>query len=112
MTNKEKFLKVRACLTDTDLIAFIDERIAILDRKAEASKNATRKPSKTQVENETLKTDILGFVSNANGRMTIADVKNAFDLSSQKVTPLMNALVDENKLTKVVEKRVSYYSLA
>jgi DNA-binding transcriptional regulator GbsR (MarR family) len=33
-------------------------------------------------------------------------------LSNQKVSALVNALVDEGKVTKTVEKRKSYFALA
>lgn len=111
MTKSEMFSRIASHLTDVDEIAFINHEIELLANKAERAKNATRKPTKVQAENEVLKASILDFVASV-GTATIKAVAENFDKSSQKVTPLMNALVEEGKLTKVVEKRVAKYSLA
>lgn len=109
MTKRDYFNKIKTLVSDTDVIAFCDAQIALLDKKAEASKNATRKPTKVQIANEALKNDILGFI--ADKTVVIADVAANFDLSTQKVTPLMNALVSDGKLAKTVEKRKAHYSV-
>jgi predicted HTH transcriptional regulator len=110
ITKKEMFERIVARLTDVDEINFINNEIALLDRKSERAKNATRKPSKVQVANENLKSEILDFMATVDNA-TIKDVSAKFEISSQKATPLMNALVEDGKLNKVVEKRVAKYSL-
>jgi len=110
LTKIEMFENILKGLTNADEIAFIENEIDLLKRKAERSKNATRKPSKVQVENESLKAEILDYVATVDNA-TIKAVAEKFDKSSQKITPLMNALVNEGKLTKVVEKRVAKYSI-
>lgn len=109
ITKKEMFLKAIANTTDEELIAFFNHEIELLDNKAKRSAEATRKPTKTQVANEELKNKIVDYLSSVSSA-TIAEIKDKFDLSSQKITPLVNALVDENRATKVVEKRVAHYS--
>jgi predicted HTH transcriptional regulator len=111
LTKSEMFARIALHLTDAEEVAFINHEIELLANKAQRAKNASRKPSKVQVENEALKAEIVDYVA-SNGSVTIKAVAEAFDKSSQKVTPLMNALVEEGKLTKAVEKRVAHYSLA
>lgn len=110
VTKKEMFLKAIAETKDEDLKAFFNHEIELLDRKAERSANATRKPTKNQIANEEIKSNILDYIKEV-GDVTIAMIKDHFDLSSQKVTPLVNALVDEGKAVKTVDKRVAHYSI-
>lgn len=77
------------------------------------TRNANRKPSKNQLANEELKTEILGVLSTTG--MTVTEVLKALDkaeLSNQKVSALMKQLVETNKVIKTVDKRKSYFSIA
>jgi len=111
ITKSEMFKQIASHLTDVDEINFINHEIELLANKAERAKNATKKPSKVQIENETLKSEIANFVA-TNGDTYIKDVVEKFDITSQKATPLMNALVDDGKLAKRVEKRKAIYTVA
>lgn len=111
ITNKEMYERVINELTSADLKDFIRGRIELIDKKAERAKNATRKPTANQLANEEIKSNIMDYL-NTVASATIADIKTRFDLSSQKVTPLVNSLVESGKATKTVEKRVAHYSKA
>lgn len=111
VTNKEMYLRVMAELSSADLKDFIQGRIDLIDKKAANAKNATRKPTANQVANEGIKNDMVDYLGTV-ASATIAELKDHFGLSSQKVTPLINALVDTGAVNKVVEKRVAHYSKA
>lgn len=108
MTKKEMFAQIKAHLTNEAEIAFIDHEIELLEKK----NGAAKKPTKTQVANEELKGVL---VSNMEDNMVytvtdiIKNVEGMADLSNQKVSALLRQLVEEGKVTKVVEKRKSYF---
>jgi hypothetical protein len=91
-----------------------EEQKAFLLERAEKSvkkSNGERKPTKTQLANDELRTEI--FESMESGtKYTISDMIKAFpccaDLSNQKVTAVIKPLVD-NGITKVVEGRKTYF---
>ena len=70
-----------------------------------------RKPTKTQRENEGLKEDLWAYVSE-NGAKRANEVAVYFGISGQKASALLNALVKEGRLDKMVEKRVTYFRVA
>lgn len=108
MTKRDFYnaIATKAVITD-EMVEMANKYIAQLD-----SRNENRKPSKTQVENEAFKADILGVLG-AEG-MTVTEVMKALDngLSNQKVSALLKQLVDTQQVTKTIEKRKSYFSLA
>lgn len=78
------------------------------------AKKANKKPTKVQEENEKLKAEIIEVIGNK--ALTVSTVWKAKDewiinYSNQKFSALMNAMVDEGRLKKVIEKRVSYFSV-
>lgn len=91
-------------------VAFIDHELELL-----AKKNAgERKQTPTQVANEALKVAIVeGLEPERKYTVTevIKEVPACAGLTNQKVTPLVNQLVEESKLVKTTEKRRSYFSL-
>ena len=97
-----------ANLTDE---AVVEKLTALRDQQIKRN-SSERKPTKVQVENERLK----GFVLEALGDkpQTVTEIMatsaELSDLSNQKVSALVNALVDEGKAVKTVEKRKSYFA--
>ena len=91
-------------------VAFIDHELELL-----AKKNAgERKQTPTQVANEALKVAIVeGLEAERKYTVTevIKEVPACAGLTNQKVTPLVNQLVEDGKLVKTTEKRRSYFSL-
>lgn len=97
-----------------ELIEFIDKQIAQLTNKSE-----NRKPTKTQLENEEYKAEILEILRRAGKPMTIGEIKaesetfTAWD-GSQRMSALLRQLgADGTKqVDKYTEKRVTYFKLA
>ena len=120
MTKKEMFAEIKAVVETSNLsaermaemTAFIDKQVAQLERKSGSSK-----PTKTQLENENFKAEILETFKGIEKAVTISEfqsmtrfsVENGF--SNQKMSALLNQLVKAEKLTKTVDKKKSYFSL-
>lgn len=109
ITKTEMYNKIKASLTDKEMIAFIDNEIALIARKNAAPK----KPTKTQTENASYKDSILNALTDT---MTISDIQNAdaslADLSNQRISALLTQLVEDNKVVRSYVKRKSYFSKA
>ena len=78
------------------------------------AKKANKKPTKAQEENEKLKGEIVEIIGNK--ALTVSAVWKSKDewilnYSNQKFSALMNAMVEEGRLKKVTDKRVSYFSV-
>ena len=76
------------------------------------AKKLNKKPTKEQEANEKLKAEILKVIG--GNRVTVSTVwkskeKWLLEYSNQKFSALMNAMVDEGKLGKLTDKRVSYF---
>ena len=119
MTRKEMFAEIKAVVETSNLTAermaemtaFIDKQVAQLERKSGSSK-----PTKTQLENENLKAEILAIFGTLDKPVTITEFCEKVDhpvanLSNQKLSALFNQLVKAEKLSKIVDKKKSYFSL-
>lgn len=92
-------------------VAFIDHEIELLTKKNSGEK----KPTATQVANEALKVAIAeGMEANRLYTVTevIKEIPACAGLNNQKVSPLMNQMVEAKILTKTIDKRRSYFKLA
>ena len=97
-------------LTDAQ-VEFINHEIDLLTKKNAGDK----KPTATQIANEALKVAIAeGMEQNRMYSCTeiIKEIPACAGLNPQKISPLMNQMVDAGILTKTVEKRRSYFALA
>lgn len=109
-TNLQSYEQVKAFLVDngatTDLISFIESRIEMTVKK-----NARRSSelTETQKENLVLKSQVLEFITN-NPQATSKILTKHFGVSSQKLTPILAKLVDDNQVTYSIEKKVRYFS--
>lgn len=89
-------------------IDFINHEIELLNKKNSGDK----KPTATQIANEALKTAIFeGMEINRLYTVTevIKEVPACAGLNNQKISPLMNQMVDAGLLKKSTEKRRSYF---
>lgn len=86
---------------------------ALRDQTAKRN-SAERKPTKAQVANEALKATVLTVLTAEPATVTeiMAKHPDLTALSNQKVSALVNALVDDGKAVKTVDKRKSYFALA
>ena len=115
MTKREMFTaiaNVAEVAANEEMVNFLNHEIELLNRKASSS----RKPTKTQVENESFKTLIVEFLESADAPKSIkelqAEIPEISELTNQRVTHLLTDLVKAEKLTKEYVKKTPYYSIA
>jgi predicted HTH transcriptional regulator len=89
----------------------VREKLEALKSQLMKRASGVRKPTKTQVENESLKENIFAYVSE-NGAKRASEVAAYFNLSGQKASALLKQLVDAQALERFTEKRVTYFRVA
>lgn len=117
MTNKITFKELYNALLEMEEVKAnkiyvdkINEALATLERKS-----ANKLLSKTQIENEEIKSDILNLMVEGTNYTCTQIMKSLNDervTSQQKCSALMNALAKESKVTKIVDKKTTYFSKA
>lgn len=113
MTKKEMFVEIRNIVADNEeMVAFIDHEIELLERKS----NSPKKPTKTQVENDAYKAEIVSYLTSVDGSKTIkelqAEIPSISGLTNQRITHMLTDLVKAETLTKEYVKKTPYYSMA
>ena len=122
MTKREMFTAAIELLTSysdpnteddySEIIAGLEHEIELLDNR----KTGERKPTKVQVENETFKASIVEYLTETDAPQTIkaiqAGVPELSELSNQKMTHLLSALVNGGIVTKTYEKKTPFYTIA
>ena len=93
----------------TDLVEFCEKEIERLaNRKSTQTKN--------QKENEGIMETIVEVLSEVGEAVTVSELMKAdermTEYSNQKLSALLKKLVEAGKVTKVVDKKKSYFSLA
>ena len=123
ITKAQRFEQIKAILvkmgTDTDfnidvdvdgLVEFVDHELELL-----AKKSASKKPTKTQIENETLKNAIVEVLGTFENGATVSEVLGASDkftgMSNQKISAMLKQLVDENRVVKSTDSKKSIFSV-
>lgn len=93
-----------------DAVAFLDERIAITEKK-NANGNGERKPTKTQLENEGIKEQIISVMSAEP--VTIAEIGKAIGIdSNQKISALLTQLIKVHRVVRSEVKGKAHFALA
>ena len=94
----------------TALTAFINHEIELIENKSNSTK-----PSKKQEENASVKTIILAELSKADEPLTITEMQKTSEplanFTCQKISALLRQLIEENKVTKEIIKKKSYFSV-
>jgi hypothetical protein len=94
-----------------DLVAFCEDRIEKLSRKS-----GSKKPTKTQVENEGLKDVIKDAMATLGKASTVTEIQavdiTLGDLTNQRVSALLRQMVNDGKVVKTIEGKKSLFSLA
>lgn len=113
MTKKEMFAEIRNIVADNEeMVAFIDHEIELLERKS----NSPKKPTKTQVENDGFKAEIIAYLTEVDTPKTIkelqAEISSIGGLTNQRITHMLTDLVKAEILTKEYVKKTPYYSVA
>lgn len=95
--------------TADEVVAKLNEMWDALNKKSSSS---SRKPTKTQIENEAHKTKIAEIIRLQGVPMTVTEVwkfPEFHDMSTQKVSALMNQMVDDSILIKSKRGRSSVF---
>ena len=115
MTKREMFqaiLAVDAVAENIEMVEFLKHQIDLLD-----TRSTTKKPTKTQKENEGIKELILTVLAESETPMRVKDLiadERLAEYSSSKVTALLRQMLPETgdgRVTKTIEKKISYFSL-
>ena len=114
MANEVLKGKVLEVLTADPAMTEVVEKLTALRDQTEKRNSAERKPTKAQLANEGLKAKVAEVLTADPATVTEIMARDAelATLSNQKVSALVNALVDEGKAVKTVEKRKSYFARA
>ena len=109
LTKKEKYGMVLDYIKDNEmLVEFINNEINLLEKKASSSSK-----TKTQIENEAIKEKIVATLTEIAIPMTITDMQsNSTELavySNQKISALLTQLVNEKRVSRVVDKKKAYF---
>ena len=112
-TKREMYTAIRKAVADNEeMVAFIDHEIELLNRKSASPK----KPTKTQVENEGYKADIVAYLTSADAPKTIkemqANITSLAGLTNQRITHMLTDLVKSEVVRKDYVKKVPYFSIA
>ena len=124
MANKlkvvDKFGAIKAMLNGevvenfsiAEAVAFLDERIAITEKK-NASGGGERKPTEKQIANEGVKEQIVSFLATQNAPVPMGEIMKAIGVeSNQKATALVSQLVKSGKIIRSEVKGKAHFALA
>lgn len=111
LTKRDHFnalLAIEEVANNQTLVDFINNELDLLARKNSTDK----KPTAVQQANEELKDAILAYMK-PDEKYTVStfikEVPECSDKSNQKISAMVSQLIAENKVEKIVEKRVSYF---
>ena len=116
VTKRERFsqlmeiVKASNVENSAELVAFIEHEVELLTKKNSRS----GKPTKTQVENETIKNTILDTLQTIGKPVTVTQLLATDELNSlsnQRVSALLTQLRKSDKVVRTVEKKVAFYSV-
>ena len=107
-TKREFFGEIREIVKEnTELVAFIDHELEILDKKTSA------KSTKVNTEQVELMGKIVDALNKIGRSVTISELQkeNAemAEYSNQKLSAMLKKLVDNKQVTKMVDKKKSYF---
>lgn len=117
VTKRERFAQLMAIVeasevaNATELKEFIEHEVELLNKK----NSRTGKPTKTQVENEAYRGQIVSILERTGKPMTVTQLLAESELnglSNQKVSALLTQLRDGKVVVRTVVKKVAYYSMA
>lgn len=111
ITKKEYFSQLREIVKDNEnLVNFIDHELELLNKKSNS-----KTPSKTQIENENIKNEIVKVLTEMEKPLTITDIQNSNEnlaqFSNQKISALLTQLVNANIVVRTIDKKKAYFSL-
>jgi hypothetical protein len=118
MTKKDWFAMVREVVSNAEMtevekkgaLAFIDREVELLNKKSSNSRD-----TKKQQENKALAEVVVAELAKLGKPMAISEMIKASEVlgaySTQKLTPILKALKDEQRVVMTTEKKRNYYSV-
>ena len=110
-TKREFFGEIREIVKEnTELVEFIDHELELLDKKTSA------KSTKVNTEQVELMGKIVNALKEIGRSVTISELQkeNAemAEYSNQKLSAMLKKLVDNKQVTKMIDKKKSYFMVA
>ena len=110
-TKREFFGEIREIVKEnTELVAFIDHELELLNKKTSA------KSTKVNTEQVELMGKIVNALNEIGRSVTISELQkeNAemAEYSNQKLSAMLKKLVDNKQVTKMIDKKKSYFMIA
>ena len=110
-TKREFFGEIKEIVKgNAELVAFIDHELELLDKKTNA------KSTKVNTEQVELMEKIVNALNEIGRSVTISELQkeNAemAKYSNQKLSAMLKKLVDNKQVTKMVDKKKSYFMVA
>lgn len=110
-TKREFFGEIREIVKEnTELVEFIDHELELLDKKTSA------KSTKVNTEQIELMGKIVNALNKIGRSVTISELQkeNAemAEYSNQKLSAMLKKLVDNKQVTKMIDKKKSYFMVA
>ena len=110
-TKREFFGEIREIVKEnTELVAFIDHELELLNKKTSA------KSTKVNTEQVELMEKIVNALNEIGRSVTISELQkeNAemAEYSNQKLSAMLKKLVDNKRVTKMIDKKKSYFMVA
>ena len=110
-TKREFFGEIKEIVKEnTELVEFIDHELELLDKKTSA------KSTKVNTEQIELMGKIVNALNKIGRSVTISELQkeNAemAEYSNQKLSAMLKKLVDNKQVTKMIDKKKSYFMVA
>ena len=110
-TKREFFGEIKEIVKgNTELVEFIDHELELLDKKTSA------KSTKVNTEQVELMGKIVDALNKIGRSVTISELQkeNAemAEYSNQKLSAMLKKLVDNKQVTKMIDKKKSYFMVA
>ena len=110
-TKRDLFLEVREVVAgNEELVAFVDHELELLNKKT------STKSTKVNDEQVALMEKIVNALNEIGRSVTISELQkeNAemAEYSNQKLSAMLKKLVDNKQVTKIVDKKKSYFTTA
>lgn len=110
-TKREFFGEIKEIVKgNAELVAFIDHELELLDKKTSA------KSTKVNTEQVELMEKIVDALNEIGRSVTISELQkeNAemAEYSNQKLSAMLKKLVDNKQVTKMIDKKKSYFMIA
>ena len=110
-TKRELFGELKVLVGDNaELTAFIDHELELLDRKA------SNKNTKVNEEHTELMETIKAELTRIDRSVTITELQKESETlavySNQKLSAMLKKLVDNGEVTKIVDKKKSFFKVA